>query len=164
MKAIRKSLNKDSAHAAQISPPLPPISKPTAALVPPQKVIRASGAYRSTAPTELSFQKGDFFYVVREINNGAGEWYEAHNPVSGARGVVPRRLFEEFNKGAAPNGYVPLSVPIPISVWSRARWRNIDKDGSDLCCGIEGGVLEPRRGYYLEWRSRCGGRCRRWNI
>ena len=110
MKAIRKSLNKDSAHAAQISPPLPPISKPTAALVPPQKVIRASGAYRSTAPTELSFQKGDFFYVVREINNGAGEWYEAHNPVSGARGVVPRRLFEEFNKGAAPNGYVPLSV------------------------------------------------------
>ena len=109
MKAIRKSLNKDSAHAAQISPPLPPISKPTAALVPPQKVIRASGAYRSTAPTELSFQKGDFFYVVREINNGAGEWYEAHNPVSGARGVVPRSLFEEFNKGAAPNGYVTLS-------------------------------------------------------
>ncbi|KZV73564.1 hypothetical protein PENSPDRAFT_552279, partial [Peniophora sp. CONT] len=80
------------------------ISKPSAALVPPQKVIRASGAYRSTAPQELSFQKGDFFYVVREINNGAGEWYEAHNPVSGARGVVPRSLFEEFNKGAAPNG------------------------------------------------------------
>ena len=114
MKAIRKSLNKDSAHAAQISPPLPPISKPTAALVPPQKVIRASGPYRSSAPQELSFQKGDFFYVVREINNGAGEWYEAHNPVSGARGVVPRKLFEEFNKGAAPNGYVYFSCSIPV--------------------------------------------------
>lgn len=56
---------------------------------------------RSKAPQELSFQKGDFFYVIREINDN-GAWYEAHNPVSGARGLVPRSMFEEFNKVPTP--------------------------------------------------------------
>lgn len=84
-----------------ISTPLPPVSKPPAAVVPPQKVIRAIGVYRSLAPQQLSFQKGDFFYVIREVND-EGAWYEAHNPMTGARGLVPKALFEEFNKGAAP--------------------------------------------------------------
>lgn len=56
--------------------------------------------YRPQAPQELPFKKGDFFYVLRDVDNG-GAWYEAHNPVSGARGLVPKDKFEEFNKNTA---------------------------------------------------------------
>ncbi|KAJ7499260.1 scd2/ral3 [Mycena latifolia] len=104
MKSIRKSLNgnKDGGIRAQISTPvpLPAVSKPPSAILPPQKVIRALDAYRPQAPQELPFKKGDFFYVLRDVDNG-GAWYEAHNPVSGARGLVPKDMFEEFNKNSA---------------------------------------------------------------
>ena len=104
MKSLRKSLNgnKDSIRS-QISTPLPlpsAISKPPSAVLPPQKVIKASGAYRSQAPQELSFQKGDFFYVLKD--EYSSPWYEAHNPATGARGLVPRAMFEEFGKTAPP--------------------------------------------------------------
>jgi bud emergence protein 1 len=103
MKSFRKSLNgnKDGGIRAQISTPvpLPAVSKPPSAILPPQKVIRALSAYRPQAPQELPFKKGDFFYVLRDVDNG-GAWYEAHNPVSGARGLVPKDMFEEFNKNS----------------------------------------------------------------
>ncbi|KAJ7667669.1 scd2/ral3 [Mycena polygramma] len=103
MKSIRKSLNgnKDGGIRAQISTPvpLPAVSKPPSAILPPQKVIRALGPYRPQAPQELPFKKGDFFYVLRDVDSG-GAWYEAHNPVSGARGLVPKDMFEEFNKNS----------------------------------------------------------------
>ncbi|KAI0034415.1 hypothetical protein K488DRAFT_17084, partial [Vararia minispora EC-137] len=100
------------------------ISKPSSSIAPPQKVIRATAPYRSTAPQELSFSKGDFFYVIKEINDH-GSWYEAHNPMTGARGIVPRAMFEEFNKGAAPNARTsqstsPVSSPISSPPLSRA--------------------------------------------
>ncbi|KAJ7873323.1 scd2/ral3 [Mycena olivaceomarginata] len=105
MKSIRKSLNgnKDGGIRAQISTPvpLPAVSKPPSAILPPQKVIRALSAYRPQAPQELPFKKGDFFYVLRDVDNG-GAWYEAHNPVTGARGLVPKDMFEEFGKNATP--------------------------------------------------------------
>jgi bud emergence protein 1 len=101
MKALRKSLNHKDPHQQYISTPLPPVSRPSAAIAPPQKVIRATSAYRSPTPQQLSFQKGDFFHVIREVNE-AGSWYEAHNPMTGARGLVPKSMFEAFNKGAAP--------------------------------------------------------------
>ena len=100
MKSLRKSLNanggKDSIRS-HISTPLPPVSKPPSAILPPQKVIRALSNYRPQAPQELSFQKGDFFHVLRDVDD-QGAWYEAHNPVTGARGLVPRAMFEEFNR------------------------------------------------------------------
>ncbi|KAH9175164.1 hypothetical protein EDB89DRAFT_394493 [Lactarius sanguifluus] len=102
MKALRKSLNSKDSHQPPISTPLPPLSKPPTAIAPPQQVIRATSGYRSPAPQQLSFQQGDFFYVIREVSEG-GSWYEAHNPMTGARGLVPRAMFESFNKGAAPN-------------------------------------------------------------
>ncbi|KAJ7237225.1 hypothetical protein B0H12DRAFT_113884 [Mycena haematopus] len=105
MKSIRKSLNgnKDGGIRAQISTPvpLPAVSKPPSAILPPQKVIRALSEYRPQAPQQLPFKKGDFFYVLRDVDSG-GNWYEAHNPVTGARGLVPKDKFEEFNKSAAP--------------------------------------------------------------
>ena len=107
MKSLRKSLNNNrESSRPQISTPLPlpSVSKPPSAILPPQKVIRALSSYRSQAPQELSFSKGDFFYVLKDADD-SGTWYEAHNPVTGARGLVPRTLFEEFGKSAAP--YVP---------------------------------------------------------
>ncbi|KAF9569424.1 hypothetical protein CPC08DRAFT_757028 [Agrocybe pediades] len=105
MKSLRKSLNgnRESSSRPHISTPtpLPPVSKPPSAILPPQKVIRALSSYRSQAPQELSFTKGDFFYVLKDVEPSA-TWYEAHNPVSGARGLVPRSMFEEFGKNA-PN-------------------------------------------------------------
>ncbi|KNZ73686.1 Protein scd2/ral3 [Termitomyces sp. J132] len=104
MKSLRKSLNgnngRDSGIRAHISTPLPTVSKPPSAILPPQKVIRALSTYRPQAPQELAFQKGDFFYVLNDIED-QGAWYEAHNPITGARGLVPRSMFEEFNKSSA---------------------------------------------------------------
>jgi bud emergence protein 1 len=124
MKSLRKSLNagssgKDS-NRPRISTPLPSISKPPSAILPPQKVIRALASYRPQAPQELPFQKGDFFYVSRDLDNN-GDWYEAHNPISGARGLVPRSMFEEFNKNKLP--YVFLNHNYPFASESPLRLR-----------------------------------------
>jgi bud emergence protein 1 len=107
MKSLRKSLNsggKDNQsirHHISTPLPLPAISKAPSSLLPPQKVIRALSPYKSRAPLELSFVKGDFFHVIKDVDT-EGSWYEAHNPITGARGLVPRSLFEEFNKSASP--------------------------------------------------------------
>ena len=101
MEFLRKSLTGGSkdVNRPQISTPLPTVSKPPTSILPPSKVIRAISAYQPQAPQELSFQKGDFFHVM---SDGGGKWYEAHNPVTGSRGLVPRHLFEEFKKTATP--------------------------------------------------------------
>lgn len=105
MKSLRRSLvNKDPPSGnVRISTPLslPPVSKPPSALQPPTRVIKAVQSYRSQAPQELSFVKGDFFHVVRDVDRGNSQWYEAHNPMTGARGLVPRNVFEEFGKANA---------------------------------------------------------------
>ncbi|TBU32167.1 hypothetical protein BD311DRAFT_655294 [Dichomitus squalens] len=110
MKSLRKSLNgnKDHHHISTPSSPLPALSKPSTAVQPPKKVIRALGPYKSNAPQELSFEKGDFFHVLHD--NG-GLWYEAHNPMTGSRGLVPSHLFEEFTKGAATPRSPKLATP-----------------------------------------------------
>jgi bud emergence protein 1 len=42
-------------------------------VAPPQKVIKALKSHRSTNPQELSYTKGDFWYVTGEREG----WYEA---------------------------------------------------------------------------------------
>lgn len=99
MKSLRRSFHtKDG--TPQISTPIPAVSKPTQSIQPPKKVIRALEDHRPQAANELGFQKGDFFHVVNELNNGEG-YYEANNPMTGARGLVPKAKFEEFNKSNA---------------------------------------------------------------
>ncbi|GBE79149.1 hypothetical protein BKA93DRAFT_823954 [Sparassis latifolia] len=110
MKTLRKSLSHKD-HVAHISQPsaLPSLSKPPSAILPPKKVIRALNSYKSRAPQELSFEKGDFFHVINDVNN-AGSWYEAHNPMTGARGLVPCCMFEEFQKGTPIARVVPAAT------------------------------------------------------
>ncbi|WAR61279.1 hypothetical protein PtB15_13B534 [Puccinia triticina] len=65
---------------------------------PPTLVIKAITAYKSKRIVELSFQKGDFFHVVGERDDHEGSWFEASNPATGARGIVPKHCFELFGK------------------------------------------------------------------
>lgn len=70
----------------------------------PKKVIKALYDYIPQGPGELPFSKGDFFHVINddqetlpgeEERNG---WYEATNPITNARGMVPVSYFEVFNR------------------------------------------------------------------
>lgn len=97
MKSIRKSFG--SSKETHISSPLPPLSKPALAIQPPIKVIRALQSHKSQSPHQLSFEKGDFFHVLKDPEDGL--WYEASNPSTSARGLVPVHMFEEFLKGSA---------------------------------------------------------------
>ncbi|KAF9411203.1 bud emergence protein 1, partial [Entomortierella beljakovae] len=72
-------------------------SRNPAALAPPRKVIKALYDYDSQNQEELSFTKGDFFHVVG--NEDDEDWYEACNPVTGARGYVPVTYFQILEKG-----------------------------------------------------------------
>lgn len=119
MKSLRKSLNGNGnrdIHRLEISTPLPlpSVSKPQNASLPPQKVIRAIASYRPQGPQQLPFQKGDFFYVTGNIET-QGDWYDAHNPVTGARGLVPKSMFEEFCKSpAVRTSSISVAVNSPI--------------------------------------------------
>jgi bud emergence protein 1 len=120
MKALRKSLggSKDNNHSSHISTPItsPTFSKATISLPPPTRVIRATSSFRSQAPQQLSFEKGDFFHVLRDIEN-QGLWYEAHNPATGTRGLVPRAMFEEFSKGNPTYVVLHGSLTAPRIQW-----------------------------------------------
>ena len=128
MKALRKSLSSTKDHhpshsshhhhsSHHISTPItsPTLSKAVANLPPPTRVIRATSKFRSQAPQQLSFEKGDFFHVLRDVDN-QGLWYEAHNPMTGARGLVPRAMFEEFSKGNPT--YAPFHGPLTALVFN----------------------------------------------
>jgi hypothetical protein len=82
MKSFRRSLgdkSKDSPAASHGTGLPTTLSKPTASIQPPKKVIRAKESHVSTSPQELPFSKGDFFYVVgeRDDPNGGPGYYEA---------------------------------------------------------------------------------------
>lgn len=107
------------------APPLPPIrasSNPKAIFnLPPLKIIKASVGYQGisiyesllivhhpniyeisyigTKQGELSFEKGEFFYVIgdkREL-----EQYEVMNPLEKSRGIVHYRHFKNIARNAA---------------------------------------------------------------
>lgn len=113
----------------QSSPPPPPLPDPTTTSnfsssglklysasnkksPPPQLAIRATRAYRAQQILEISFQIGDFFHAIgQRTDPSSGQiWYEATNPSTGSRGLVPASYFEKF--GRSQNHHQSL---IPIS-------------------------------------------------
>ncbi|KAI5480747.1 bud emergence protein 1 [Pseudohyphozyma bogoriensis] len=129
MKNIRRSLNKD-----KIGQPTPtystlptsgfpsvrqqqrPVSvRPTQAPAPPKRVIKAVAPYKSQSPKELSFSEGDFFHVVSD--DGGDEWFDAANPMTGARGLVPASHFQVLGRNvretAQQQGGVKKPQPSP---------------------------------------------------
>ncbi|PWN47192.1 hypothetical protein IE53DRAFT_262904 [Violaceomyces palustris] len=112
LKEFRRSLNKDrtsggkpsgsSQSSSAASPATFTGVKSAVSIQPPKLVIRAIKDYRSTAPQELSFHKGDFFHVTSETG-GNPDWFEACNPITNARGLVPASFFDVLSKsGRAP--------------------------------------------------------------
>ncbi|KAJ3269608.1 bud emergence protein 1 [Terramyces sp. JEL0728] len=71
--------------------------------LPPKKIIKASKAFQATKTGELSFQKGDFFYVIQE--RPELEVYEVTNPILKLRGLVPMSHFQNVNRNAAEEQY-----------------------------------------------------------
>lgn len=63
-------------------------------LLSPEKVIKAKKSFKAHTATGISFNEGDFFYVIDEND----QWFEAVNPSTGTQGLVPREYFEVFDK------------------------------------------------------------------
>ena len=67
----------------------------------PLKVIKALYDYEPQGPGELGFASGDFFHVLQTEGTAGHEtngWYEATNPVTHQRAMVPISYFEVFNR------------------------------------------------------------------
>ncbi|RKP10865.1 hypothetical protein THASP1DRAFT_12258, partial [Thamnocephalis sphaerospora] len=117
---IRRSLKGDI--------PPPPPSRLNAgvpsATIPPKKVIKALYDFTAESPNELSFRAGDFFHVIGNENDV--NWYEAYNPLTNARGMVPVKYFEVLGRQAtSPASATPPALP-PISS-SVARFSSVDE-------------------------------------
>lgn len=122
LKEFRRSLNKDRSSGGRPSvtgtaPSTFTGVKNALTIQPPKLVIRAVKDYRSTAPHELSFHKGDFFHVINESSTNP-DWFEACNPVTNARGLVPASHFDVLSKSTrAPTSVAgPGAVSPPIGV------------------------------------------------
>ncbi|CCH57862.1 hypothetical protein TBLA_0A00610 [Henningerozyma blattae CBS 6284] len=70
------------------------ISKPPTDISSPEMAIEALRDYTAVNIGEISFSKGDFFYVAGE----EGIYYYATNPLTGTEGNVKKRYFKTFNK------------------------------------------------------------------
>lgn len=88
---------------------------------PPSKVIRAITSYRSDrGPPELSFEAGDFFHVMGDGTPRAGPsgsnseelWYDAHNPLTRARGIVPASCFQVLGRNEKENKAANIGGPV----------------------------------------------------
>ncbi|GAA5943828.1 phosphatidylinositol-3-phosphate-binding protein BEM1 [Sporobolomyces koalae] len=120
MKGIRRSLNKDrigapsnfvnnsasssaskAAHGVPFVNPASNTSRPLAAPAPPKRVIRATASYKASNPQELTFEEGDFFHVVSD--EGGEDWFDAANPMTGARGLVPADHFQVLGRNVREN-------------------------------------------------------------
>lgn len=105
LKDFRRSLNKDRTSGGKPGSSAAPAAlssvKSGASSLPPKMVIKATSDYRSRAPQELSFMKGDFFHVISDPAPDA-EWFEASNPITNARGLVPAAAFEILGKSSRP--------------------------------------------------------------
>lgn len=66
----------------------------------PKIVIKALYDYQPQGPDELMFKKGDFFHVMVEPTETADSngWYEATNPMTNAKGMVPMSYFEVLHR------------------------------------------------------------------
>lgn len=107
LKDFRRSLNKDrhsggKPSASSASPGTFASVKGAVAIQPPKLVIRAIRDYKSASPHELSFHKGDFFHVIVDPAPNA-DWFEASNPMTNARGLVPANHFDVLSKSNRAN-------------------------------------------------------------
>ncbi|KAJ1679823.1 bud emergence protein 1 [Spiromyces aspiralis] len=63
---------------------------------PPKKIIRALRDHTASMPGHLSFEAGDFFYVVEE--DLSKQLYHVSNPLANTKGLVPMEIFEVLDR------------------------------------------------------------------
>ncbi|KAI9485229.1 MAG: hypothetical protein EXX96DRAFT_2016 [Benjaminiella poitrasii] len=87
-----------SLRSARLSVVKNQISTPIAqtSIASPKKVIKALYDYHAQSPHELSFTRGDFFLVTGRENDSS--YYEAFNPITNSRGIVPVNCFQVLEK------------------------------------------------------------------
>ena len=162
MKGIRRSLNKDrigspsnftsstsssAQHGARPvngAPFVSPVAttvRPTAAPAPPKRVIRATASYKASNPQELNFEEGDFFHVVSD--EGGEDWFDAANPMTGARGLVPADHFQVLGRNVREN---PLQGQGAIK-----------KSSTGASSGGSGGSGGGGGGGHTSWKAGGGG-------
>lgn len=107
------------------------MSSKSFATEPPKKIIRALYDYRPQGPGELKFQKGDFLYVTGSENSQ--EWYEAYDPPSNMRGVVPVSYFEVVSrKDTIPT--VPINSAAAVAA-ANQKSSNVSTSDPDSALG-----------------------------
>ncbi|OBA24264.1 hypothetical protein METBIDRAFT_34738 [Metschnikowia bicuspidata var. bicuspidata NRRL YB-4993] len=99
-KRLSNSLNSSKHSISRVTSTHAHSEDLSTALKSPEKAIRALYDYKPQGPGELRFEKGDFFHVIQDQagNNEANGWYEATNPATQQRGMVPMSYFEVFSK------------------------------------------------------------------
>lgn len=120
MKSFKRSFGKDkdkdknqAAHRPAMMSVPPPSGPPDLSKkMPPKGIIKAIENYTAQHPDELSISKGDFFHVLGEGTGPDGqECFDATNPLSGARGLVPKQYSEVLGRNkAASAGPTPSSA------------------------------------------------------
>ncbi|KAI8868316.1 hypothetical protein GQ42DRAFT_180064 [Ramicandelaber brevisporus] len=83
------------------------------AMQPPKKVIKALYDYNAEGPDEISFKAGEFFHVIG--NEDDEYWYEAHDPLSGRRGLVPAVYFQPIER-RGPSSLQPVGSTVQSQV------------------------------------------------
>lgn len=71
----------------------------------PKRIIKATKSYQAQNSTELSFNEGDFFWLTSNIDQNTPEFFEAYNPLTSAKGLVPSSHFEILNQKKRPESY-----------------------------------------------------------
>lgn len=106
----------------------PKISTPIAqvTLDLPKKIIKALYDYQAKAPHEITFKKGDFFHVTGRENDS--EWFEACNPASQLKGIVPVSHFQVIDKTERS---LPVNRPTSSST-SSTLTSELDSGFSDM--------------------------------
>lgn len=112
MKSIVRGFNKDKHQSAKEAPrpAITPLPNDPSKKMPPKGIIRAIDSFSARNADELSCRKGDFFHLLAEQPGPDGQgWFDATNPLTGARGLVPKEICEILGKTSAnkPAGASP---------------------------------------------------------
>ncbi|KAI9228717.1 MAG: hypothetical protein DHS80DRAFT_15126, partial [Piptocephalis tieghemiana] len=99
---LRPRGSEEAPSGQQQRPAFPQRATAPAAIIPPKKVIRALYDFTAETEHELSFREGDFFHVIGNENDR--DWFEAYNPISNVRGMVPVSFFQPSSGSVSGGG------------------------------------------------------------
>ncbi|KAI8645180.1 hypothetical protein BD408DRAFT_362158 [Parasitella parasitica] len=120
-KGKTKSLRRRT--KAKISTPVAQVK----ALESPKKIIKALYDYQAKTPHEITFKKGDFFHVTGRENDT--DWFEACNPASNLKGIVPVPFFQVIDK---TDRNLAVDRPSSSSTASSTLTSELDSGFSDI--------------------------------